>query len=218
MPAGRLLIAAVAILLCAPLSAAQLTVIVTNRDGQPLANSVVTVTNDAGETMDRKPGTEIVDQINKQFVPYVKPVYVGSSVNFPNSDNIRHQVYSFSPAKRFVLPLYKGTPARPVVFDKPGIVVLGCNIHDWMIGYIYVSPTPWFAKTGDDGRAVIANLPPGSYHAKIWHPRMHTREEETARQFNVDKNNNAELTWSLELRPEIRPRRAPVGGGMGGYP
>lgn len=81
------------------------------------------------------------------------PVYVGTRVTFPNRDNIRHHVYSFSSAKKFELPLYIGTPAAPVVFDKPGVVALGCNIHDWMLAYIYVLTTPHFAKTAADGKA-----------------------------------------------------------------
>ena len=95
-----------------------------------------------------KRGREIVDQINLEFVPHVKPVVVGSPVYFPNKDDVRHHVYSFSPAKRFELPLYSGTPAAPVVFDRPGIVAIGCNIHDWMLGYIYVAETPYLAAHG----------------------------------------------------------------------
>ena len=109
-----------------------------------------------------KPRDNVVDQVDKQFVPKVQAVLVGTPVTFPNNDNVRHQVYSFSPAKRFELPLYAGVPAQPIVFDKPGVVVLGCNIHDWMVGYIYVSESPYFAKTGKDGKAVLADLPPRS--------------------------------------------------------
>ena len=89
----------------------------------------------------------VVDQVDKEFTPKVNAILVGTSVIFPNHDNVRHQVYSFSPAKRFELPLYAGVPAQPVVFDTPGVVVLGCNIHDWMVGYVYVSESPYFAKT-----------------------------------------------------------------------
>ena len=85
---------------------------------------------------------EVVDQIDKEFVPYVKPVRTGSFVQFPNKDHIRHHVYSFSAPSKFELPLYMGTPAQPVLFDKPGVVKLGCNIHDWMIGYVYVTDSP----------------------------------------------------------------------------
>src|SRR5882672_5225476 len=90
---------------------------------------------------------EVIDQIDKEFVPGVKVIQVGTAISFPNKDNIRHHVYSFSPAKKFELPLYKGVPAAPIVFDKPGVVVLGCNIHDWMIAYVYVVESPWFGKT-----------------------------------------------------------------------
>ena len=145
---------------------------------------------------------DAVDQVDKQFVPYVKAVLVGSKVRFPNSDNIRHQVYSFSAAKKFELPLYAGANAPPVVFDKPGVVVLGCNIHDWMVGYIYVSETPYFAKTEAAGTASIADLPPGEYTVRIWHPSMEHGEETTARQvtLNADSPTSVSLGDRLEAR------------------
>ena len=96
-------------------------------------------------------------------------VHTGTAVSFPNSDNIRHHVYSFSPAKRFELRLYQAR-RRPVVFDKPGVVVLGCNIHDWMLGYVYITDDPFFAVSDDAGRLAL-DLPPGRYTASLWHPR-----------------------------------------------
>ena len=129
-------------------AAAQIAAAVTDQEGHPLADAVVVAVPLQGTPPAAQPSArEIVDQIGQEFVPHVKPILVGSAVFFPNKDNVRHQVYSFSPAKRFELPLYAGTPAKPIVFDKPGVVVLGCNIHDWMIGYIYVSESPYFAKT-----------------------------------------------------------------------
>lgn len=116
-------------------------------------------------------GKGIMDQRYSQFAPGVLPITVGSLVMFPNSDNIRHQVYSFSPAKPFDLPLYAGTPAAPMRFDKAGVVVIGCNIHDWMIGYIVVLDTPYFAKTDVGGNAALS-LPPGQYRLRTWHPRL----------------------------------------------
>jgi plastocyanin len=86
-------------------------------------------------------------QQKKQFVPEVLVVPVGSEVRFPNHDTVRHHVYSFSPAKKFELKLYTGTPANPVLFDRPGVVVLGCNIHDQMVGWILVVDTPYYAQT-----------------------------------------------------------------------
>jgi hypothetical protein len=102
----------------------------------------------------------------------VLAVQVGTAVAFPNSDDIRHHVYSFSPAKTFELKLYKGIPSNPLIFEHPGTVVLGCNIHDQMVGYIYVLPTPYFAKTGPSGRVELTGLPGGRYDVQIWHPRL----------------------------------------------
>ncbi|WP_372183466.1 methylamine utilization protein [Xanthomonas axonopodis] len=112
-----------------------------------------------------------MDQVNSQFVPAVLAVRTGTSVRFPNNDQIRHQVYSFSPAKRFELPLFQGSTAAPVRFDQAGLVTVGCNIHDWMLGYIVVLDTPYFGKTGSDGRVQI-DAPAGSYTLRVWHPRI----------------------------------------------
>lgn len=115
------------------------------------------------------PRSAIVDQVNKEFVPFVVPVQAGAAVTFPNRDNIRHHVYSFSAAKAFDLKLYSGVAANPVVFDRPGPVALGCNIHDWMVAYVYVVDSPWFAKTDKAGGASL-DLPDGEYDVKVWHP------------------------------------------------
>ncbi len=112
-----------------------------------------------------------MDQVNSQFVPAVLAVRTGTSVRFPNNDQIRHQVYSFSPAKRFELPLFQGTTAAPVRFDQAGLVTVGCNIHDWMLGYIVVLETPYFGKTGSDGRVQL-DAPAGTYTLRVWHPRI----------------------------------------------
>ena len=76
---------------------------------------------------------------------------VHSTVQFPNSDAISHQVYSFSSARQFQLPLYRGKPYPPVQFDQPGVVTLGCNIHDNMLAYIVVTAAPFFGRTDADG-------------------------------------------------------------------
>lgn len=156
--------------------------------------------------------TIIVDQVKKEFVPYVLPVQVGTAVNFPNKDNIRHHVYSFSQAKTFELPLYTGTPAAPVVFDKPGPVVLGCNIHDWMISYVYVSESPYFAKTGADGKATLTDLPSGNYTLRTWHPRLEGKEEATERKVTIPRTGAIESVWDIGLTPDFRIHRAPIPG------
>lgn len=198
--------------------AAQISVTVTDQEGVPLADAVVVAVPAQGAL---PPATalarDIVDQIGQEFVPRVKTILVGTSVSFPNKDNIRHQVYSFSPAKQFELPLYAGTPAKPVVFDKPGVVVLGCNIHDWMIGYIYVSESPYFAKTGVDGKARLADLPALGYRVRVWHPRLQGPEASTQQTADLGVEPRAELSWKIALKPEMRIRRAPVAGSHGHY-
>ena len=181
-----------------------------------VADAVVIAVPVNGLQMEAREAKDIVDQIDQQFVPYVKAIAVGTSVLFPNKDNIRHHVYSFSKAKRFELPLYSGVPADPVKFETPGVVILGCNIHDWMIGYIYVSESPWFAVTNAEGTAEIKGLPEGKYRVRAWHPLLKISEEATEQTVDLETTSIAEVNWVLALKPDIRPRRAPVGG-MKGY-
>jgi plastocyanin len=199
-------------------AAAALHASVKDQHGKPVADTVVSAMPlDPKNAVRAKPPAVLIDQVDKQFVAYVTPVYVGSSVKFPNSDNVRHQVYSFSPAKRFVLPLYAGTDASPVLFDKPGVVVLGCNIHDWMIGYIYVSETPFFAKAGSTGTASLEDMPSGDYLVKIWHPRMDGTEEATTRHVTLSAGTPVNLEWQLTLKPTFRIPRV-SGAASPGYP
>jgi plastocyanin len=198
--------------------AAELRVLVKDRHGKPLADAVVSaVPVDPKAPQHAKPPVDAVDQVDKQFVPYVTPVFVGSKVRFPNSDHIRHQVYSFSPAKKFELPLYGGTDAPPVLFDQPGIVVLGCNIHDWMVGYIYVSATPFFTKTAAAGTATLEDLAPGEYTVRVWHPSMEQSEEATARRVTLNAEGPTSAEWDLGLKPAFRVPRVSSGASPG-YP
>jgi len=116
-------------------------------------------------------GATRIDQKDRRFVPKVSVLRTGTAVRFTNSDNVRHQVYSFSPSKIFTLKLYAGASETPIVFDKPGLVVLGCNIHDSMIAYIGIVDSPYFAKVPASG-TVDMNLPPGRYRMRVWHPNL----------------------------------------------
>ena len=150
--------------------AAELQIQMHDLHGQPLADAAVTLQGASGQEATPAPG--VMDQVDKQFLPRVLAVRSGTRVVFPSRDDIRHQVYSFSTAKRFELRLYKGTPSEPVLFDKPGVVVLGCNIHDWMLGYIYVTDDPWFAVSAANGQLDFKQLPPGHYRVTVWHPLL----------------------------------------------
>ena len=191
--------------------------VVKDERGKPVSDAVVSLTSPGAAAAPSKPPSAIMDQQNKEFVPFVLPVAAGTPVAFPNRDNIRHHVYSFSAAKRFELPLYIGTPATPVVFDTPGTVVLGCNIHDWMVGYIYVLATPYFGKTAEDGAARIADVPAGTYEARVWHPRLRAETDKTVTPVTIAPGEPARVTFAVTLKPDRRPPRRPgYEGAQGG--
>ncbi len=201
--------------LCGIAQGAELRARVFDQNGKPVEDAVVSARSLTAAAQAR-PNDEVVDQVDKEFVPHVKPVVVGSRVHFPNNDNVRHEVYSFSPAKRFQLPLYSGGTAPSVVFDKPGVVTLGCNIHDWMVAYVYVADTPYTGKTAKEGVAVLKDLPAGEYDVRVWQPGMAEAEEATARRVTVGKSGMSEAEWKITLKPVFKVRRAPAAG-KGGY-
>lgn len=144
-----------------------------------------------------------IEQRGAEFIPWVTVVQTGTSVDFPNNDTTRHHVYSFSTPKRFEIKLYVGKPSQPVVFDQPGEVVIGCNIHDWMEAYVLVVDSPWFAKTAADGHATIANVPAGRYRLRLWHPQQ---KAEAAPQEIEIGSLPSHLVLALDAKPrEPRP-------------
>jgi plastocyanin len=193
----------VLVLLPALAQASTLQAVVRDERGKPVEDAIVYVVAPA-----RAAGAGVaatMDQVKQEFVPHVLPVEVGTPVSFPNRDNIQHHVYSFSAPKKFELPLYTGTPASPVLFDRPGAVVLGCNIHDWMVGYVFVVPGGVFAKTGADGRARIDNVAAGPHEVRVWHPRLKAGSETTGQTVTP----GAETVFTIGLKREWRvPRPA----------
>ena len=152
-----------------------------------------------------------MDQKNLAFLPRVLVVAAGTSVEFPNNDSVSHQVYSFSAAKHFQLPLYKGEIHPPITFDRPGLVVLGCNIHDGMVGYIFVTDAPYFGTTGTEGSLQLNGLPAGDYRVAIWSPYIADVPASLTRTVHVDSNEPAttrvQLGQALRALPEPKPRR-----------
>jgi plastocyanin len=160
--------------LCAPLSAADLNASVVDAAGHGVAG-IVLIAEPQFDLPGRKgnrAATVIMDQQHMQFVPDILVVQTGTGVEFPNSDQIEHQVYSFSAAKSFKLSLYAGHKYPPIIFDHPGLVVVGCNIHDHMIGYVYVTDSPYFGRSDQSGHWSLRDLTPGAYRLTAWHPRM----------------------------------------------
>lgn len=166
--------------------------------GRPVADAAVVLEPLAPAPAKGHPKATI-EQRGKEFLPYVTLVQTGTAIDFPNNDTIRHHVYSFSPPKRFEIKLYAGKPGQPVTFDKPGEVVIGCNIHDWMEAYVLVVDSPYFAKTGSDGKAAIANVPPGRYRLRLWHPLQ--KAAQAASEIEI-----ATTPASAKLALDVKPR------------
>lgn len=169
MPAVRIVLSFFAT--TALVQAAPLSVTVTDAAGKPLADAVVMLEPATGKAPVKPLPDVEISQAKRQFNPRVTLITVGTKVAFPNFDTVRHHVYSFSQAKTFELKLYAGVPAAPVVFDKPGLAVLGCNIHDRMAGFIHVVNTPYFAKTNAAGVASL-DVPAGDHTLQVWHPGL----------------------------------------------
>ena len=192
---------------------------VVDRGGRGVAEAVVTATPMAVPAAATAHGivpahilkVAVMDQRNLKFVPRVLVVGTGTRVEFPNNDSVSHQVYSFSAAKRFQLPLYKGEVHPPVTFDRPGLVVLGCNIHDAMVGYIDVTDAPYFGTTKAAGDLQLTGLPKGDYRIAIWSPFIADAPESLIRTVHIEDSQptttRVQLSLALRAQPEPKPRR-----------
>lgn len=182
--------------------AQSLEVMLLDNQGQPLSDAVLWIEPGPAQS---QPATAVMDQQKRQFTPYVLPVQVGTTVSFPNSDPINHHVYSFSPAKRFELRLHQQKAApQEMRFDQPGLVTLGCNIHDWMLGFILVLDTPWFTQTDEQGKARLTFDAAAGQTLQLWHPRIADPQEALSRVVPSDGT----LTWQLTgaLKRDPRPQ------------
>lgn len=209
---NKLIVICCLVLLSVTSHAAGLVGNVSDDDNQPVAGAVISL---MPLNRDHLPPprdnfqTAKMDQWQKQYVPYNLPVLVGTHVSFPNKDNIKHHVYSFSRAKRFELKLYSGVNAKPVLFDSAGVVVLGCNIHDWMLGYIYVLETPYFAKTDETGGVVIEDLPDDDYVISVWHPRLRGNAKKHDQQLSLQGQKTSSVHFTIKLKRERHRRKSP---------
>jgi len=184
-------------------SAAPLRVQVQLSDGRPLQGVVVTAHALEGANKPSPPVKAVVDQVDLAFAPDLSVIPVGSTVEFPNSDVTSHQVYSFSSARRFQLPLYRGKMYPPVLFDKPGVVTLGCNIHDDMLAYVLVTDAQYYGRTGSKGEWTVADAAAGKYRIDVWHPRMREPVGSLATEVQIKEGSEAHVT--IEITKALRP-------------
>jgi plastocyanin len=190
-------------LLASPAAATDLVVQVRTTAGAPVADAVVTVHpasgGDTGPIHFDWPMR--MSQQNIEFHPFVLIAPVGAVVAFPNLDNVRHHVYSFSPAHPFELKLYSRDETRTVKFEKAGPVALGCNIHDKMAGFIKVVDTPYAAKTDASGTLVIHGLPPGPAMLHLWRPYLKAPNNEIAKAISIPAAGQAAEGFAVEVHP-----------------
>lgn len=168
----------------------------------PLGNVVVYLTPKNPRPSNIANKVEIMDQVNTQFLPHILAIQKDSQVRFPNSDSIKHHVYSFSQAKTFELQLYKELHADPLLFSSIGSVELGCNIHDWMLGYIFVVDTPYFGKTDIKGHLML-DLPDGEYQLDVWHPRIQDKLSALSRQLVLPVESDIKIILGASLLPDV---------------
>ena len=185
----------------------------TDGKGKPVTDAVVSLVPLDTEVKLTPPAAPLeIAQRDQEFSPYVTAIVAGTSVSFPNRDTVQHHVYSISKPKKFELPLYSPGKSDVIVFDRPGVVMVGCNIHDWMNAYIVILATPWFAQSDATGTATITGAPAGRYRAEVWHPRLGKTETREV----ILAGTAAPLAFTLALKPDRRIQRGSDRGG-GGY-
>jgi plastocyanin len=201
-------LASLCILAALPAGAADLRVLVTDQRGLPVADAVVGVLLPPGAKPPppSPPRVHTVNQVALTFVPYLEVLRPGDQVVFHNGDRTRHHVYSFSAAKSFEFMLSPGQSSAPLVLDRAGVIAVGCNIHDSMINYLYVSDAPWIARTGADGVATIGGVPAGSgYRVQAWQPRLRPgRAPSMEENLSLAEGAPKQLAFRLSLLPDTR--------------
>jgi plastocyanin len=183
--------------------AASLVVKVTDPGGKAVADAVAKLTADGLKEASGDVQPHVIDQRNETFIPYVEIVPAGGEVTFRNSDQTRHHVYSFSPLGLFEFLLAPGDRSAPVRLAHPGIIAVGCNIHDPMIAYLYVSDSPLVARSDPQGMAEIKAVPAGRYVLHLWHPRLRPGRQELTQSVTVE-GNDVQLAVIMELLPDRR--------------
>ena len=182
--------------------ASDLTVIVEDKKQLSTEGSIVELVGSNLETATAQP--VVINQIKREFDPFFSIVAKGSPVQLNNSDAYSHHVYSVSKGNKFDLPLYKGKPAKDVVFGEAGVVKLGCNIHDWMLAYVYVSQSQTIATTDASGVVTFPEIPAGTYQLRVWNPRFRNTKRVLTREIILEDGPAVEARLQVSLRKKIR--------------
>ena len=195
-----------------PVAAQSLEVVLSDGDGEPVADAVIELLLPADlRAQFQAPAERIIDQIDKEFVPHVTTIVAGGEIGFPNSDAILHHVYSFSSPRTFNIPLYgRGeNDGYRETFPDSGVVEIGCNIHDWMLAYIYIGESQLTAISTASGRAVLADPPAGDFQLKIWHAQLDEPGNVMVRDISLIEGESTTIEVQFSLQRDRRIRRAP---------
>jgi len=186
--------------------AATVDVTVTDAKGKPAPNAVVSLDPGTGGAMDNSqlPAQATIDQRQETFIPLVTIIRQGGKVVFTNHDTTMHQVYSFSPIKQFAFEIDENQRSEPVIFDKPGVASIGCNIHDQMITYVFVAGAPWAALTDANGRIHVLDVPLGTYEAAVWHPQLLPGRTIPTTTLTVSRDTRVTMTVPLLAAPPVK--------------
>ena len=176
-----------------------------------VANAVVTLTPNRSimSSTQAPPVNVSIIQQGAMFNPFVLAIPTGTKVHFPNKDNFRHHVYSFSKAKRFQLRLYDKDEEKFITFDKPGIAALGCNIHDNMLAFVYISEAPLIATTDTKGEAIFKNITAGDYKMTVWHPDLKKDSWASNKNMQINITATPTLRHQIELTTLRRTQEKP---------
>jgi len=187
-------------------NAASVVVDVTDSSSMPAASAVVSLVPDAppAAIASHVPEKSVIDQRHETFLPLVVVVRKGGSVTFTNNDMTTHQVYSFSPIKQFQFEIGKGQVSKPVVFDTPGAAAIGCNIHDNLVAFVYVTEARFAAVTDASGHAEFHDIPEGVYRAVVWHPQLRVGKQLPPEVIMV-RGNSAKLAFSVPITAGAEP-------------
>ncbi len=146
--------------------------------GKGLENVVVYIERVEGKTFSPPAKPVILDQVRMTFVPHILPILAGTTIDFPNSDSTRHNVFSPSKLMKFNLGTYPAGVTKKLVFDKPGVITILCNVHPEMSGFILVLQNPYYAMPDRRGVYTISEVPPGKHRLIAWHERLRPKIKE----------------------------------------
>jgi len=204
---------ALSLLVCPLAWAGAVVVHVVDQSGAPVPDAVVALTPDAAPTQSAKepgpPLSAVLDQKNETFIPLVTLLREGGALTVRNSDRTRHHVYSFSAIKQFQFVLNPGDQSPPVIFDKPGLAAIGCNIHDQMIAYVYAARSPWTALSDGSGAVRFEDVPAGASHLEVWHPSLASGATPISQTVEIDaRAKDISVTLALVAHAASSPHKS----------